>query len=523
MSLTKSEVMKEVIRCGKDPAYFLCNYAKITEPMRGLIPFDLYPYQKDVINEFRENRFNIILKARQLGLSTSVAGYVCWLILFHRSKNVLVVATKLQSATNLVKKIKQIHRNLPEWLKIADISINNRTSFELSNASQVKASSTSGDAGRSEALSLLVVDEAAHVEGLEELWAGLYPTLSTGGAAITLSTPNGVGNWFHKTYMESVEGKNDFNFINLPWSIHPDRDMKWFEKETRNMSRREIAQELECSFNASGETVVSGDSLERMFSGCNDPIHRAGFDRNYWIWEEPLDGEEYLCVGDVARGDGKDYSTVQVIKTSDMQQVAEYQGKLTGDMFAPLITEIANEYNKALLVIENNKDYGVLSRIEDLEYDNIYYSLKSTHDYVDQLTAQANSGIAGFTMSMKTRPLVVSKLEEFVRNNMLTVNSVRTASELKTFIWHNGKAQAMRGYNDDLVMALAIGCWVRDVAMAVNKRDIEYNRAMLSGISTGNRQLNTAIPGMTSYRQRLNSTQTTDNGIKYDISWIYKG
>ena len=188
-----------------------------------------------------------------------------------------------------------------------------------------------------------------------------------------------------------------------------------------------------------------------------------------------------------------------------------------------MITEIANEYNKALLVIENNKDYGVLSRIEDLEYDNIYYSLKSTHDYVDQLTAQANSGIAGFTMSMKTRPLVVSKLEEFVRNNILTINSVRTASELKTFIWHNGKAQAMRGYNDDLVMALAIGCWVRDVAMAVNKRDIEYNRAMLSGISTANRQISTAIPGMTNYKQRVKSTQTTNNGIKYDIGWIYKG
>ena len=347
--------------------------------------------------------------------------------------------------------------------------------------------------------------------------------MSTGGAAITLSTPNGVGNWFHKTYMEAVEEKNDFNYINLPWSIHPDRDMAWFEKETRNMSRREIAQELECSFNASGETVVSGDALEAIFNNCCDPTHRAGFDRNYWIWEEPQLGEEYLCVGDVARGDGKDYSTVHIIKTSTMEQVAEYQGKLTGDMFAPLITDIAREYNNALLVIENNKDYGVLSRIEDLEYDNLYYSLKSSHEYIDQLTAQVKNGVAGFTMSMKTRPLVVAKLEEFIRNNILTINSVRTASELKTFIWHNGKAQAMRGYNDDLVMALAIGCWVRDVAMTVNKRDIEYSKAMLSGITTSGRTLNTSIPGMREYQQRPKSEQTTKDGIKYDISWIYKG
>ena len=124
---------------------------------------------------------------------------------------------------------------------------------------------------------------------------------------------------------------------------------------------------------------------------------------------------------------------------------------------------------------------------------------------------------------MKTRPLVVAKLEEFIRNNILTINSVRTASELKTFIWHNGRAQAMRGYNDDLVMALAIGCWVRDVAMTVNKRDIEYSKAMLSGITTAGRTLNTSIPGMREYQQRPKTEQTTKDGIKYDISWIYKG
>ena len=524
MSLTKSEAMKEIVRCGKDPVYFLTKYAKITEPMRGLIPFDLYPFQEDVIGQFQNNRFNIILKARQLGLSTSVAGYVCWLILFHRSKNVLVVATKLQSATNLVKKIKQIHKHLPPWLKIADITINNRTSFELSNASQVKASSTSGDAGRSEALSLLVVDEAAHVEGLDELWAGLYPTLSTGGAAITLSTPNGVGNWFHKTYTEAVEDKNDFNYVNLPWNVHPNRDKKWFDKETRNMSPREIAQELECSFNASGETVVSGDKLELLFEESCDPGHRAGFDRNYWIWEQPLDGLEYVVVGDVARGDGKDYSTVQVIRCDTMEQVAEYQGKITADMYAPLIAEIAAEYNNALLVIENNRDYGVLSKLEELEYPNLYYSLKSTHDYVDQLVAQAKNGIAGFTMSMKTRPLVIAKLEEFIRNGVIKINSVRTASELKTFIWQNGRAQAMRGYNDDLVIALAIACWVQGVALTINDRETKYKKAMLTGISVSGRTLNTNIPGMKGYKQNNNNTeQTTTNGIKYDIGWIYKG
>ena len=275
-------------------------------------------------------------------------------MLFHRDKNILVVATKLNTAANLVKKSKAIYKNLPAWLRIASIAIDNRNSFELTNGSVVKASSTSGDAGRSEALSLLVVDEAAIVEGLDEMWAGLYPTLSTGGTCIALSTPYGVGNWFHKNYVEAEEGKNDFNPIKLPWSVHPERDEKWFKKETRNMSKREIAQELECNFNASGETVVHGDDLKRILDSICEPTHRTGFDRNYWIWEQPVEGRDYIAVADVARGDGSDFSVCQILDLQTMQQVAEYQGKITPDMFAPHLCSMASEYNNALLVIENN-------------------------------------------------------------------------------------------------------------------------------------------------------------------------
>ena len=209
-SLTKEQVLKEVVKSGKDPVYFINNYAKISHPQYGLIPFTTYDFQTKLLENFNDHRFNVILKARQLGISTITAGYIAWLMMFHKEKNVLVIATQFKTASNLVKKVKSIHKNLPEWMKIARISIDNRTSFELSNGSQIKATSTSGDAGRSEALSLLVIDEAAHVEGLEELWTGLYPTLSTGGRCIALSTPNGVGNWFHKTYTEAEQGINDF-------------------------------------------------------------------------------------------------------------------------------------------------------------------------------------------------------------------------------------------------------------------------------------------------------------------------
>ena len=205
--LTKQETLKEIVKSGKDAVYFINSYCKISHPQKGLIPFSLYDFQKEAIQDFTDYRFNIVLKARQLGFSTVTAAYIAWLLLFHRDKNVLVVATKFTVAANLVKKVKNIMQNLPKWLRISDIKADNRSSFELTNGSQVKASSTSGDAGRSEALSLLVIDEAAFVEGLDELWTGLYPTLSTGGRCIALSSPNGVGNWFHKTYSEAEIGK----------------------------------------------------------------------------------------------------------------------------------------------------------------------------------------------------------------------------------------------------------------------------------------------------------------------------
>ena len=292
-TLSKKEKMKEIVKCGKTADYFINTYAKITHPQEGLIPFRLYNFQRDLLTSFEDYRFNVILKARQLGISTITAAYVAWLMLFHREKNVLVIATKFSTAANLVKKVKAIVKNLPDWLAISTVEIDNRTSFILSNGSQIKASSTSGDAGRSEALSLLVIDEAAHVDGLDELWMGLYPTLSTGGRCIALSTPNGVGNWFHKIYTEASDDVNDFHPTILPWQVHPDRDQAWFEKETKNMSKREIAQELECNFNVSGETVFSPENITNLLGQCVEPKYRTGFDRNLWIWEERSQSENY--------------------------------------------------------------------------------------------------------------------------------------------------------------------------------------------------------------------------------------
>ena len=503
--LTKAQLKRELLKCGRDPVYFINNYVKVAHPMKGLIPFNLYPFQEKCVEDFNDHRFNIILKARQLGLSTTSAAYITWLILFHRNKNVVVMATKLATASNLVKKVKLAMKSLPEWMMISKITIDNRNSFELDNGSQVKAISTSGDAGRSEALSLLVIDEAAIIEGLDHLWAGLYPTLSTGGDCIILSTPKGVGNMFHKLYTEAEQELNDFNPIKLPWDVHPERDQAWFEKETRNMKKTEIAQELLCNFNMSGATLVDGEDLEKIFKMCSKPRYKTGYDRNFWIWEQYQAGGSYFLVADPARGDGADYSAIHIFDSKTMNQAAEYQGKLPLDMFASLIMDISKEYGNCLTIVENNSiGLSVITKLQEMGHPNLYWSKKSTHEQVDRLLAEEQVGVVcGFTNTVKTRPLIIAKLEEFIRNDVIKINSLRLANELKTFIWKDGKAQAMRTYNDDLVMACAIGCWIRDTALVANTREAPYSQAMLAAFSTKRSTLNTSITGMKNAEQKV--------------------
>ena len=169
-----------------------------------------------------------------------------------------------------------------------------------------------------------------------------------------------------------------------------------------------------------------------------------------------------------------------------MTVVAEYQGKPDLDMYSRILFDAGTEYGTCLLVVENvGVGIAVLEKLKDLQYKKLYYSMKSTHEYVESYLAEHDvRAVAWFTTSTKTRPLIVAKLEEYIRNKLIKIYSTRTIEEIKTFIWYNGKPQAMRGYSDDLIMALAIACWVRDTALTVNQRDLEYQKAFLSSIKS---------------------------------------
>ena len=487
----KDVIKLEFSKCAKDPVHFMRKYCYIQHPHKGKIKFNLYPFQETALTSLRDNDYNVILKSRQLGISTLSAGYSLWLMLFHNDKNILVIATKQEVAKNLVTKVRVMHDGLPGWLK-GNCVEDNKLSLRFSNGSQVKAISSSGDAGRSEALSLLIIDEAAFVDQIDDIWASSQQTLATGGGAIILSTPNGTGNFFHKTWVGAEAGTNGFNPIKLHWTMHPDREQDWRDKQDQLLGEKMAAQECDCDFITSGYTVVDGTTLQwYLEQQIQDPIEKRGFDSNYWIWEYPDYGKDYMISADVARGDSTDYSTFHVIDVETLTQVAEYKGQLPTKDFGNMLVNAATEWNNALLVIENaNVGWAAIQPAVDREYANLFYSSAdlSVVDTGQQLKKRydlktKDKMVPGFTTTSKTRPLIISKLDTYFREKACIVRSKRLIDELFVFVWKGSKAQAQGGYNDDLVMAFSIGMWVRDTALMLRQKGMDLTRSALNNIS----------------------------------------
>ena len=516
----KHIIRQEYIKCAQDPAHFMRKYCNIQHPQRGRVLFNLYPFQEKTLHLLRDNPYSIILKSRQLGISTLSAGYSLWLMLFHKDKNVLCIATKQETARNMVTKVKFMYDNLPSWLKIP-ADENNKLSLRLNNGSQIKATSASSDAGRSEAVSLLLIDEAAFIEGIGEIWASAQQTLATGGGAIVLSTPYGTGNWFHKTWVSAENNENDFLPIKLPWYVHPERDETWRKRQDELLGDpRLAAQECDCDFSTSGDVVFYNEWIEFLKeTTVKDPLERRGVDQNLWIWEAADYSREYLITADVARGDGKDFSTAHVIDIQTNTQVAEYRGQMPPKEFGYFLVGLGSEYNNAMLVVENASiGWATLDSIIERGYRNLYQSPKS-----DQLTAESylkvfegNSEMTpGFTMSMRTRPLVVNKFREYVGDRSVTIHSKRLIEEMKVFVWKNGRPEAQSGYNDDLVMAFGIAMYLRDTSLKFQQHSHDMTRATLGNMSKSN-----YIGGYSGAKSNNPYEIENPYGGKEDITWL---
>ncbi len=519
----KKIIAQEYIKCAKDPAYFMRKYCHIQHPTRGRILFSLYPFQSEVLHLFKDHQYIITLKSRQLGISTLAAAYSLWLMLFHKDKNVLALATTQATARNLVTKTMFMYDELPKWLKLPAVE-KNKLSLRLKNGSKITAKSSNADAARSEAVSLLLIDEAAFIDNIAETFTAAQQTLATGGQCMALSTPNGIGNWFHQTWDKAEAGDNSFLPIRLPWTVHPERNQDWRNQQDRDLGPRMAGQECDCDFLASGDTVFEPEDLtfyEETY--LKEPVEKRGVDNNLWIWEQPDYSKSYMVVADVARGDSKDYSGFHVFDIETCVQVAEYKGKLSPKDYGNVLVAIAAEYNDALLVIENaNIGWATIEQVMEREYRNLYYSPKNQMDTVESYMSKYEKDqlVPGFTMSVRTRPLVIAKAMEYVREKAVTIQSKRLLGEMRVFVWKNGKPQAQTGYNDDLLMALATALYVRDTALKLRQQGMDLARAQLSSFSNLNKK-NQAVISTVASQGNNPYIVRTDRGNE-DISWLIR-
>lgn len=519
----KEIIREEYLKCANDPIYFLKKFVYI-QTSEGRMLFNPYLFQEKLLFLLNKHDRTLILKSRQLGITTLTAAYALWLMTFKKDQSILALAPTQEKARNIVDKVRFAYTNLPSWIKVQAVE-DNKLSLILANGSKIKAASGASESARGYTANVLVLDEAAFIENAEDLWGSAQQTLATGGRAIVLSTPNGVGQWFHQQWVGAESEDNNFLPVRLPWNVHPDRNKKWREDQDKELGKRMASQECDCNFISSGDTYFESEDLEYYTERTKDALEQRGHHKDYWIWEYPDPDRNYMVIVDTAKGDGSDSSVIQVIDVFTGSQVSEYRGDMDTKSLSKFAVAIATEYNSALLIVENTGlGHATTSDILELNYNNIYYSPKgdtlNVSQYITQMYDYDTSKMTpGFTTSTKTRPEVLLAFKQYVRDHSISINSRRLVSEMSTFIWKNSKPQAQSGYHDDCVMAYAIGMFLRDSAIHYKNRGIDMQRALLNNISkrTGVDQSNSI-----SQNNFVNPYNMNVNGKQEDITWLIR-
>jgi hypothetical protein len=468
-------------KCAKDPFYF-SKFINVIHPVKGKVPFILYHYQVRTLWEFLTNRFNIVLKFRQAGLTELISMYCLWLAIFHPNKNIQIISIKDRVAKKVLRRIRYMYRNLPWYLQIKVVNgrpgeFGTATEVEFSNGSLITSIPTTEDAGRSEAVSLLVIDEAAIVRWATQIWAAAFPTLSTGGSAILNSTPYGVGNFFHKTWVDATAGGNEFTPIRLHWRMHPERDEEWYRVMASSLGPRRTAQEIDGDFLTSGNSVfdlLDIKAIEDMLSEID--IYEQRENGSLVIIKPPKPNTRMYIGADIASGRSRDYSAFSVMDR-DGEEYAYYKGKIPVSNFADLLMKTGKEYNRAILAPESN-DIGlaVTTKIQDSGYPNLFYTTRFLKEKGENKPKVEK--VPGWYTTTKTRPIMIDELEDDIRNERITTYDRFFVAEAYTFIYDERNRPVAMGknnrateeddilddentYTDDSIMAKSITNYVR--------------------------------------------------------------
>ena len=470
---TKYEVL-EYSRCQKEPGYFASKYCKIIHLDRGLVPFELYKYQKDMFNHFNDNRFSIVLACRQSGKSISSVAYILWYAVFHPEKVVAILANKGATAQEMLGRVTLMLENLPFFLQPGCKALNKR-SIDFSNNSRIVSAATSGSSIRGMSVNLLYLDEFAFVEKAAEFYTSTYPVISSGKdtKVIITSTANGIGNQFHKIWEGAVQEVNEFKHFRVDWWDVPGRDEVWKLQTVSNTSQLQFDQEFGNTFFGTGDTLINAETL--MSFRAKPPL-RLIEGNSVWIYEEPEKDHQYVMTVDVSKGRGQDYSTFSVIDISaePFKQVAVYRNNLISPLLFPnIIYKYANSYNQAMVVIESN-DAGMVvcnGLYHDLEYENMY------------VESAIKADALGILMTRKVKRIGCSSFKDLLENNKLEIVDEDTIIEISTFTARGSSYEASDGNHDDIVMNLVMFGYFAGTSSFgemtdINIRDLMFQQRM---------------------------------------------
>jgi hypothetical protein len=453
----------EFLKCKEDPVYFARKYIKIVSLDEGLVPFDMYPFQEKLIQNFHDNRFNICKMPRQTGKSTTCVSYLLHYAIFNDNVNIAILANKASTARDLLGRLQLAYENLPKWMQQGIIAWN-KGSLELENGSKISANSTSSSAVRGGSYNVIFLDEFAFIPNhiADDFFASVYPTISSGSSTkvIIVSTPRGM-NHFFRMWHDAERGKNEYVPTDVHWSEVPGRDDKWKEQTIANTSEAQFRVEFECEFLGSTNTLINASKLKNLVYEA--PIKRnAGLD----IYENAKQENNYLITVDVARGLGNDYSAFIVFDITEFpyRVVAKYRNNEIKPMLFPnIIEEVGKAYNDAWLLIEVNDIGDQVANIlhYDLEYENLL--MASMRGRAGQIVGTGFSGKKsqlGVRMTAAVKKLGCSNLKTFLEDDKLLTVDYEIINELTTFSQKHNSFEAEEGCNDDLAMCLVIFSWL---------------------------------------------------------------
>lgn len=491
------EQVQEYIKCSNDPIHFIKNYVKIVSVDKGLVPFDMYDYQQNLISTLHDNRFVIGKLPRQTGKTTTVGSYLLHYLLFNQNVNIAILANKQATAIEILSRIKMAFEYLPKWLQQGVVEWN-KGSIVLENGSRILAAATSSSAIRGGSFNIILLDEFAHIpiQIAEEFFSSVYPTITSGQSTkmFIISTPNGL-NMFYYYWKGAINKQNGYVPVEVHWSQVPKypggplRDDKWKQEMISKTSEKQFQSEFECDFVGSSNTLISSQKLHTMT--FNKPLMRTK--EGLVIHEEPIrENEEkktqdhiYFMTVDTARGQGKDYSAFVVVDVTQFpyKVVAQYRNNTVSPLLYPsIIKTVGKKYNNAFVMIEINDIGSQVADIlhTDLEYENIVKTsfMGRKGQTITEGFGSAKQNHLGLRTSVATKKVGCAVMKNLIEEDKLIIEDFDIINELTTFVAKKNSYEADDGHNDDLVTCLSIFSWCTRQEFFKNLTDMDVRLAM---------------------------------------------